>query len=131
VVISFFGGERANVDYVLANPTALVVRGDPPTTKRVINSLDNKQRFCSGAMTFEEMLSLDKCNEHINELEAVVSAGLPKDSVDMLIVRHTDKSRTELHFDIPEVDLLTGRQMTVYFDARDRRLGVTSEKVLS
>jgi hypothetical protein len=122
VVIDFFGGEKANVVYLLKNPTALVLRGDPETTQCVITNLDFTQRFCSGCMSFNEPLSVEKAIQHIDEFEAATMAGLPENSINTLWVRHTDKERTELHFLIPQVDTVTGRQMTIYLDRRDRQL---------
>ncbi|MDD5260315.1 MAG: relaxase/mobilization nuclease domain-containing protein [Methylacidiphilales bacterium] len=122
MVISFFGGERANVAYLVRNPTAMVLRGDPVITEELISTLDFSQRFCSGCLSFNEAITPEKVTQHIEEFEEAISSGLPSNAINKLWVRHTDKGRTELHFLMPQINLLSGRQLTIYLDARDRRL---------
>ncbi|MEO0453467.1 MAG: relaxase/mobilization nuclease domain-containing protein [Verrucomicrobiota bacterium] len=122
VVISFIGGEKANVDYLTRNPTAQILKGSPQITKAVIESLPFKQRFCSGCISFQESISSKKAIEHIAEFENVAQAGLPENSLNYLWVQHSDKGRTELHFIVPQVNLITRSQITVYLDQRDRSL---------
>jgi hypothetical protein len=122
VTIKFFGGERANIDYLIRNPTATVLKGSAEVTSKIIDSLDFKQRFCSGCLSFNETLSDAKMEEHIAEFEAVIGAGLAKESLNGFWLRHRDKKRDEAHFIFPQTDLVTGTQLTIYLDWRDRDL---------
>ncbi|WP_157724191.1 relaxase/mobilization nuclease domain-containing protein, partial [Salmonella enterica] len=52
--------------------------------------------------------------------ERVLMPGIDKDQYSVLWVEHRDKGRLELHFLIPNTELLTGRRLQPYYDRAAR-----------
>ena len=105
------------------NTPALLMRGDIDLTKRLIHGLNFAQRYTSGVLSWSESpaeieeATLDKI---MSDFENMVGAGLEKDRLNWLWVKHQDKGRVELHFVIPNVDLGSGKRFATYFDRVDR-----------
>ncbi len=87
-----------------------VVRGDPDVVLSIINSLDTKWKFTSGALSWhpDDIVSPQQEENIINEFERIAFAGLDRDAYSILWVRHGHAGHHELHFIIPRVELTTG-----------------------
>jgi len=118
-----FGGAKSAVNYLLNERVekgqAKVLFGNPNITLSVIKNIKNKWKFSSGVMSFEETLSDMEKKEIIEEFKRCFFAGLEDDQYNLLIVEHTDKGRTELHFLIPRVELTTGKAFNPYWHQKD------------
>jgi len=106
------------VDYVLGKgqdrkPQPQVIRGNPETTRDLIDSLDFKNKYCSGVLdwTEGEEVSPEQEQDIIEQWEKAHFAGLEKDQYNVLWVRHTDAGHHELHYVIPKVELTTGKSL--------------------
>ncbi len=88
-----------------------VVRGDPEVVLSIINSLDTKWKFTSGALSWhpEDIVSPQQEDNVIEEFERIAFAGLDRDAYSILWVRHGHAGHHELHFLIPRVELTTGK----------------------
>ena len=114
------------VDYLLGETdsngeprphTPEILFGDPDTIRDVIDSLDFRHKYTSGVLSFatEDRPSPAQQEQVIREFEDLAFAGLSRDRVLVLWVRHTGKDgRVELHFVIPKVDLVTGKQFNAF-----------------
>ena len=96
-----------------------MLQGNPDVTLNIIKNIRNKWKFSSGVMSFEELLDDKTKKEIIEEFKRVFFAGLEQDQYNLLIVEHTDKGRTELHFLIPRIELTTGRAFNPFWHKRD------------
>ena len=114
------------VDYLLSdkdsegNPRPYapeILFGDSDRTRHVIDSLDFRHKYTSGVLSFatEDRPTPAQQEQVIREFEDLAFAGLSRDRVLVLWVRHTGKDgRVELHFVIPKVDLATGKQFNAF-----------------
>lgn len=114
--------EPGSPSYLLKNPTARVVRGNPEITQWVIDQspFGFHQRFVSGVVN--DLVSLDSMHDDVllNELEAMHLARRPKSAMPWCVIEHTDKGKREFHFVIPLYDLLFGKMIHPYVDQIDR-----------
>ena len=88
-----------------------VVRGDPDVVLTIINSLDTKWKFTSGALSWhpDDIVSPQQEDKVIEDFERIAFAGLDRDAYSILWVRHGHAGHHELHFIIPRVELTTGK----------------------
>ena len=88
-----------------------VVRGDSDVVFLIINSLDTKWKFTSGALSWhpDDIVSPQQEENIINEFERIAFAGLDRDVYSILWVRHSHAGHHELHFVIPRVELTRGK----------------------
>ncbi|MDR3628933.1 MAG: relaxase/mobilization nuclease domain-containing protein [Desulfocapsaceae bacterium] len=88
-----------------------VVRGDPDAVLTIINSLDTKWKFTSGALSWhpDDIVSPQQEDNVIEDFERIAFAGLDRDAYSILWVRHSHAGHHELHFVIPRVELTTGK----------------------
>lgn len=118
-----YSGAKSAINYLLnervAQGQAKVLQGNPDITLQIIKGIKNKWKFSSGVMSFEETLTDQQKQEIIEEFKKTFFAGLEQDQYNLLIVEHTDKGRTELHFLIPRIELTTGKAFNPYFVKRD------------
>lgn len=127
-------GKATGINYLVSThdatgkprtPPAEVIRGDISITKGLIASLRYTQRYTSGVLSWSESpesISQEQMDQVMDSFENMVCAGLPTDRLNFLWVKHQDKGRLELHYVIPNVDLLTGKRFAPYFDRVDRAL---------
>lgn len=113
------------VEYLLGKnqdrEKAELLRGDPETTKDLIDSLDFKRKYTSGVLSFTETdLSDDVKNKIMDSFEKATFCGLEKSQYDILWVEHTDKKNLELNFVIPNVELETGKRFQPYYHQADK-----------
>ena len=97
--------------------TPEILFGDPDTIRDVIDSLDFRHKYTSGVLSFatEDRPTLAQQDQVIREFENLAFAGISRDRVLALWVRHTNtEGRVELHFVVPKVDLATGQQFNAF-----------------
>ena len=118
-----FAGAKSAVNYLLnervENGEAKVLTGNPQLTLDIIKNTKNKWKFSSGVLSFEELIDNKTKHEIIEEFKKTFFAGMNEEQYNLLIVEHTDKGRTELHFLIPRTELTTGKAFNPYFVKRD------------
>ncbi len=88
-----------------------VLRGDPETTRELIDSQDRTWKFTAGVLSSApgDEVTPDKEKELMDSFESVAFAGLQSDQYDILWVRHTHADHHELHFVIPRMELHSGK----------------------
>lgn len=118
-----YSGAKSAVAYLLNERVeqgqAKVIQGNPDITLNIIKHIKNKWKFSSGVMSFEELLDDKTKKEIIEEFKKTFFAGLDEEQYNLLIVEHTDKGRTELHFIIPRIELTTGKAFNSFWHKRD------------
>jgi len=126
LVTAFFSvgvGAGAGINYLVEErePVAKVLRGDIDQTIQLIDSLDFKQRYCSGVHRFTESGLPEKTKTEImDSFENTIFSGMEQEQrPPVLWVQHQEKGGTELHFIIPEVEMTTGKKFTPYFHKTD------------
>lgn len=88
-----------------------VLRGDPAMTRALIDSIERRWKFTSGALSWhpDEKISEAQEEEVMDAFERVAFAGLEADQRNILWVRHTHAGHHELHFLIPRLELSSGK----------------------
>jgi len=119
------GGGAGPVDYLLGKDRqregASVLQGRPEVVRELIDASPYAKKYTSGVLSFAEAdLPPGQREKLMASFERVLMPGLDKDQYSVLWVEHTDKSRLELNFLIPNTELLTGRRLQPYFDRADR-----------
>ena len=118
-----YKGAKSAIQYLLdkrvSNGTAKVLLGNPDTTLKIIKQIKNKWKFSSGVMSFEETLNDTQKQQVIEEFKKTFFCGLDEEQYNLLIVEHTDKGRTELHFLMPRVELTTFKSFNPYWHMKD------------
>jgi len=99
------------------------LRGSPDLTKKLISGLTFRQKYTSGVLSFSEHpeeISQKIIDEVMDSFESMIKTGLDDDRLTVFWVLHEDKGRLELHFVVPNVDLVSGKRFPTYFDRVDR-----------
>lgn len=103
---------------------AEVLRGDIDNQAMLIDSLDFKQKYTSGCLSFtetaDEVTQAEK-NALMDGFEQTIRAGLDVDRVAVSWIEHRDKGRLELNFVFANVDLEHGRAFQPYVHSVDKR----------
>ena len=88
-----------------------VLRGDPAMTRALIDSIERRWKFTSGALSWhpDEKISEEQEEEVMDAFERVAFAGLEAAQRNILWVRHTHAGHHELHFLIPRLELSSGK----------------------
>lgn len=116
---------KACIDYLLNKPnnTAKILLGDPRLSQYIADSLDFKNTYTAGCLSFEEADLPEKSKQDIMaRFESALFAGLDPEQYNISWVQHTDKGRLELNFVIPNVELTSRKRLQPYFDKADRPL---------
>jgi hypothetical protein len=136
MIVKFFtrgtGGSSGVFNYLLKDKEqkdglrldAELLRGDIDNQAMLIDSLDFKQKYTSGCLSFTE--SADQVTEEQKEqlmdgFEETIRAGLGIDRVSVSWIEHRDKGRLELNFVYANVDLEHGRAFQPYVHSVDKR----------
>ena len=119
------GSCKATMDYLLGKNRdrehATVLHGDPELTRQLADSLDFKNRYTVGVLSFEESDLENSIKQKIMaDFEKSLLCGLDQDQYNITWIEHKDKGRLELNFVIPKIELSTGKAMNPYFDRVDR-----------
>ena len=136
MIVKFFtngtGGSKGVFDYLLKDKEqpdgkrlgAEVLRGDIDNQALLIDSLDFKQKYTSGCLSFTEtanQVSAEQKNALMDGFEQTIRAGLDVDRVSVSWIEHRDKGRLELNFVFANVDLEHGRVFQPYVHNVDKR----------
>ena len=103
---------------------AEVLRGDVDNQALLIDSLDFKQKYTSGCLSFTETadeVTTAQKNALMDGFEQTIRAGLDVDRVSVSWIEHRDKGRLELNFVFANVDLEHGRAFQPYVHSVDKR----------
>ena len=136
MIVKFFkhgtGGSKGVFDYLLKDKEqpdgkrvdAEVFRGDIDNQALLIDSLDFKQKYTSGCLSFTEtadQVTQAQKNALMDGFEQTIRAGLDVDRVAVSWIEHRDKGRLELNFVFANVDLEHGRVFQPYVHSVDKR----------
>ncbi len=136
MIVKFFtrgtGGSSGVFNYLLKDNEqedglrrdAEVLRGDIDNQALLIDSLDFKQKYTSGCLSFTEsadQVTNEQKEQLMNGFEETIRAGLGVDRVAVSWIEHRDKGRLELNFVYANVDLEHGRAFQPYVHAVDKR----------
>ena len=117
------GSGNAAVNYLLRmdyygrqEHPPIILRGDPETTKELINSIDRKWKFTAGVCSWsgEDTVTPEQETEVITRFEELAFAGLEHDQYNILWVRHRHANHHELHFVIPRLELPTVKAFNAF-----------------
>ena len=98
---------------VVRNPPPAVVKGHPELTRKLINQCRNKNKYTSGVISCERMISKADEKEIIRRFERVAFTGLREHQFDSLWIRHSHLGRTELHFLVPKNELTSLKALNI------------------
>ena len=136
MIVKFFtngtGGSKGVFDYLLKDKEqpdgkrigAEVLRGDIDNQALLIDSLDFKQKYTSGCLSFTEtanQVTQEQKNALMDGFEQTIRAGLDVDRVSVSWIEHRDKGRLELNFVFANIDLEHGRAFQPYVHSVDKR----------
>ena len=136
MIVKFFtrgtGGSGGVFNYLLKDKDqedglrrdAEVLRGDIDNQALLIDSLDFKQKYTSGCLSFSEsadQVTQAQKEQLMDSFEETIRAGLDVDSVSVSWIEHRDKGRLELNFVFANVDLVHGRAFQPYVHNVDKR----------
>ena len=122
-------GGSAVKHYLLGTDTqprdkARLLLGDADEVTEIINGLSFAKVYTSGCLSFHEADVLTEAQkfEIIEDFEAMMFVGLEPYQYTSYWVEHTDKGRVELNFVFPNVELVSGNHLQVYYHNRDLNL---------
>ena len=103
---------------------ARVLLGDPDEVTEIINGLPFAKVYTSGCLSFHEDDKLTEAQKFdiMADFEAMMFVGLEPHQYTSYWVEHTDKGRVELNFVFPNVELISGNHLQVYYHNRDLNL---------
>lgn len=103
---------------------ARVLLGDPEEVTEIINGLPFAKVYTSGCLSFHEDDKLTEAQKFdiMADFEAMMFVGLEPHQYTSYWVEHTDKGRVELNFVFPNVELVSGNHLQVYYHNRDLNL---------
>lgn len=130
------GSPKASIDYLLGKDRqrdgAKVLSGDPELSQSIAESLEFKNRYTVGCLSFEEReISPQAKKEIMEKFEKTIFAGMEKDQYNITWIEHSDKNRVELNFFIPNVELRTDKRLQPYYDRADRPLTDNFQTVIN
>lgn len=141
MIVKFFknkggGSPKASIDYLAGKnrdrEEARVLKGDPDLSESIAESLEFKNKYTVGCLSFEEANIPEKDKKEIMEkFEKTFMAGLEKEQYNITWIEHLDKGRLELNFFIPNVELESGKRLQPYYDKADRHLADNFKKTIN
>jgi len=140
MIVKFFphpktgGNPRRSMDYLLKKHEheIQILQGNPRLSVDVAEGLDFKNKYTVGCLSFEEANIPDGHKQEImQQFEEVFFAGLEPEQYNICWIEHTDKGRLELNFFVPNVDLESGKRLSVYYDKSDRPLAENFKQVIN
>jgi len=140
MIIKFFphpkwgGNPRTSMDYLLKKHEheVQVLQGNPRLSVDVAEGLDFKNQYTVGCLSFEEANIPDVHKQEImQKFEETFFAGLEPEQYNICWIEHTDKGRLELNFFVPNVELESGKRLSVYYDKSDRPLAENFKQVIN
>ncbi|MFM0201222.1 relaxase/mobilization nuclease domain-containing protein [Paraburkholderia fungorum] len=93
-----------------------VLEGSPDLTIAVINNIQRKHKYVSGAIAFRdnEQPTREQMKQVIQSFKQSVCPGLVPKHFNSLFVLHRDKGNTEIHFVVPMTEMSTGKRMNIH-----------------
>jgi len=140
MIIKFFphlksgGNPRGSMDYLLRKNEneVQVLQGNPRLSVDVAEGLYFKNQYTVGCLSFEEASIPDAHKQEImQKFEETFFAGLKPEQYNICWIEHTDKGRLELNFFVPNVELESGKRLSVYYDKSDRPLAENFKQVIN
>lgn len=140
MIIKFFphpktgGNPRRSMDYLLKKHEneVQVLQGNPRLSVDIAEGLDFQNKYTVGCLSFEEaFIPNDHKYEIMQKFEETFFAGLQPEQYNICWIEHTDKGRLELNFFVPNVELETGKRLSVYYDRADRPLADNFKQVIN
>lgn len=140
MIIKFFphpksgGSPRGSMNYLLkkSEDEFQVFQGNPRLSVDIAEGLDFKNQYTVGCLSFEEASISDTHKQEImQKFEETFFAGLEPEQYNICWIEHTDKGRLELNFFIPNVELESGKRLSVYYDKSDRPLAENFKQVIN
>lgn len=140
MIIKFFphpksgGSPRGSMNYLLkkSEDEFQVLQGNPRLSVDIAESLDFQNQYTVGCLSFEEASISDAHKQEImQKFEETFFAGLEPEQYNICWIEHTDKGRLELNFFIPNVELESGKRLSVYYDKSDRPLAENFKQVIN
>ena len=141
MIVKFFGNRgggsaKSSMDYLRGKDKerygATVLRGDPDLSQSIAESLEFKNNYTVGCLSFEERdLPMKEKREIMDKFEKTIFAGLKEAQYNISWIEHTDKGRLELNFYIPNVEMTTQKRLQPYYDRADRPLVDNFKKVIN
>lgn len=134
------GGGAAPVDYLIASqvlaydrnrdlirddagvplmktrdPLPEVLAGDPDHTRALIDACPHAWTYRAGVISFDkdDHPTEEQQQAVLDAFDELAFAGLDRDQVDMLWVRHSHEGRVELHFCTPRMELTSGKSLNI------------------
>ncbi|PVB59501.1 relaxase/mobilization nuclease domain-containing protein [Labrenzia sp. 011] len=134
------GGGSAPVDYLIAShvlaydgnrdlirddagvplmksrdPLPEVLAGDPDHTRALIDACPHAWTYRAGVVSFDkdDHPTDEQQQAVMDAFDELAFAGLDRDQVDMLWVRHSHEGRVELHFCTPRMELTSGKSLNI------------------
>lgn len=100
---------------------ARLLLGDADEVTEIINGLPFAKVYTSGCLSFHEDDKLAEAQKFdiMADFEAMMFVGLEPHQYTSYWVEHTDKGRVELNFVFPNVELVSGNHLQVYYHNRD------------
>jgi len=92
-----------------------VLEGSPDLTIAVINSIQRKHKYVSGAIAFRdnEQPTREQMKQVIQSFKKTMCPGLGPEHFNCLFVLHRDKGNTEIHFVVP-MTTMSGKRMNIH-----------------
>lgn len=140
MIIKFFphpklgGSPHRSMDYLLKKneDEVQVLQGNPRLSVDVAEGLNFKNQYTVGCLSFEEANIPDAHKQEImQKFEETFFAGLEPEQYNICWIEHTDKGRLELNFFVPNVELESGKRLSVYYDKSDRPLAENFKQVIN
>lgn len=140
MIIKFFphpktgGNPRRSMDYLLKKHEneVQILQGNPRLSVDIAEGLDFQNKYTVGCLSFEEVfIPSDHKYEIMQKFEETFFAGLQPEQYNICWIEHTDKGRLELNFFVPNVELETGKRLSVYYDRADRPLADNFKRVIN
>ena len=140
MIVKFFphpksgGSPCGSMDYLLKKKEGecQVLQGDPRLSVDIAEGLDFKNQYTVGCLSFEESSIANELKQEIMQrFEETFFAGLRPEQYNICWIEHTDKGRLELNFFVPNVELESGKRLSVYYDKSDRPLADNFKRVIN
>jgi len=95
---------------------AEVLDGNPDLTVAIINGIQRKHKYVSGAIAFRdnEKPTREQMRDVIKSFKQTTCPGLGAENINALFVLHRDKGNTEIHFIVPMTEMKTGKRMNIH-----------------
>lgn len=121
--------EKETEEWKPRDPAPVILEGDPEAMKYICDSLDFKNRYTTGVLSFspEETARLlanpELKDEILQDFKDFAFAGVPDDARQFLAIEHTHTGRLEIHYMMPRVHLESGKYRNPFPPNYDGKMG--------